>query len=105
MSIYDFTVFKNCSFSEEISYTVSGGTAKTIRAVVFRKQPGTMSGSKSDIPVVYYPVVIEIDKADIPTVIELEDAVVCADATGVSKTYRVKKIMYSDAGCYKLGLL
>lgn len=104
MSVYDFSTFKNSSFSEPITYTVSGGSPISIRAVVFRKQPGTIN-AKADSSIVVYPVVAEIDRADVPVVTELEDSIVCNDITGESKTFRVKKILYSDEGCFKLGLL
>lgn len=104
MSVYDFAVFKNSAFSELITYTPSGGAAVQIRAVVFRKQPGT-SNAKADQPIVMYPLVIEIDRNDISSVKEQEDAVSCADMNGVVKSFRVKKVMYSDAGCFKLGLM
>jgi hypothetical protein len=103
VSVYDFTAFKNSAFAESITYTATGQAAKVIKAVVFRKQAGTIS-AKSDVPIVYYPIVVEIDRTDITTVTENEDSIVCNDVAGSLKTFRVKKIIYSDAGCFKLGL-
>jgi hypothetical protein len=103
MSIYDFAAFKNSPFGESITYTSVGQTAKVINAVVFRNQSKKSDG-KSDVPIVYYPIVVEIDRTDITTVTENEDSIVCNDIAGELKTFRVRKVIYSDAGCFKLGL-
>ena len=104
MSVYDFTSFKNSSFGETISYTPSGGTAKSFRAVVFRRGAEKLS-IQNGIPSQHYPVVVELDTADIASVKVQEDIITCADLNGTSKQFRVSKIMYSDAGCFKLGLI
>ena len=103
MSVYDFSPFKNSPLSEPITYTSVGQAAKTIDAVVFRNQSKTVSG-KSDVPVIYFPIVVEVDRTDIALVTENEDIITCPDITGESKSFRVRKIIYSDPGCFKLGL-
>ena len=103
MSVYDFEAFKNSSFAETITYTPSGSAAVSISAVVLRhgaqklNNPGGISNQ-------FYPIVIEIDRTDIATVTLQKDKVTCNDANGESKDFRVSKILYSDAGCFKLGL-
>jgi hypothetical protein len=103
LSVYDFSIFKNSSFGETISYTPSGSTARSIKAVVFRRGAEKLS-IPSGIPTQQYPIVVEIDATDITSVKEKEDKINCADFNGVLKEYRVSKILYADAGCFKLGL-
>jgi hypothetical protein len=103
MSIYDFSPFKNSSFAETISYTPSGGTAVSIKAVVFRHGSQKLA-IQGGISPEYFPVIIEVDSADVPLVTTKEDVVLCKDARGETKSLRVSKILYADAGCFKLGL-
>lgn len=104
MSIYDFATFKNSSFGETISYTPSGGVAANISAVVFRKGEQKITGKMGDQTAMYYPVVIEVDREDIDSVTVNEDIVSCDDVNGEAKSFRVRAILSSDAGCFKLGL-
>ena len=104
MSVYDFTSFKNSSFGETISYTPSGGTATSFKAVVFRRGAEKLN-IQNGIPSQHYPIVVELDTADVASVKVQEDKITCTDLNGVSKEFRVSKIMYSDAGCFKLGLI
>jgi hypothetical protein len=103
VSVYDFTDFKNSDFGESISYTPSGGAAATIKACVFRRGSDKAS-PPGGIPTQVYPLVIEIDPVDVPIVTVQKDAVTCTDFNGTSRTFRVAKILYSDPGCFKLGL-
>lgn len=103
MGIYDFSSFKNSSLAETVSYTPSGGSAKPIKAVVFRQGSKQVGGARG-AEIQYYPVVVEIDRVDVPIVVENEDKIVCLDANGTSKSFRVSKILSSDPGCFKLGL-
>jgi hypothetical protein len=103
MSVYDFSDFKNSDFGESISYTASGAAAATIKAVVFRRGAEKLS-IPGGIPTQQYPLVVEIDPVDVPVVTVQKDAVTCTDFNGTSRTFRVSKILYSDPGCFKLGL-
>lgn len=104
MSIYNFAPFKSSAFGETITYTPTGAAAKSISAVVSRAGAQKID-VKGGLPTQYYPVVIWIDRTDIMTVTPLADTVTCADAKGVSKTFQVNRILRSDDGCYKLGLM
>jgi hypothetical protein len=103
MSVYDFSIFKNSAFSEEIVYTPDGGAAITIRAVVFRHGAKGIN-AKADFSIQHHPIVIEIDRTDVPTVNEMKDTVQCADINGTVKEFAVRKLIYSDSGCFKIGL-
>lgn len=103
MSVYDFGVFKTSAFSEEIVYTPSGGAAVTIRAVVFRQGAKSIN-AKADFSIQHHPIVIELDREDVATITEMKDTVQCADIAGTVKTFAVRKVIYSDAGCFKIGL-
>jgi hypothetical protein len=103
MSIYDFTRFKSSRFGESITYTQTGEAAKTVKAVVFRhgaKQINARDGATIN----FHPIVVEIDRVDIPVVTEMKDTITCNDINGTSKTFAVRKIIYSDEGCFKVGL-
>lgn len=104
MSIYNFSRFKNSKFGETITYTSSGASPFEISAVVFRNSGlKKISGGRST-EIQQYPVTVELDTADIATVTVNEDKISCRDINGQLKTYRVSRIIYSDAGCFKLGL-
>ena len=103
MSIYSFNSFKGSVFSEPLTYTMSGGQPKTIRAVVFRSKKQEFK-SKSDVAITHYPITLHIDASDIPIVTVNEDEVIVADFTGVQKVYRVRGIISSDPGSYTVGL-
>jgi hypothetical protein len=103
MLVYDFTTFKNSAFSEEIVYTPSGGMATTIRAVVFR-QGAKGINAKADFNIQHFPIIVEIDRTDIATITEMKDTVRCADINGTVKDFAVRKLIYSDSGCFKIGL-
>jgi hypothetical protein len=103
MSVYDFTIFKNSAFAETIVYTPSGGSPVSIKAVVFRHGAQKID-VRGGIPTQHYPVIVEIDRNDIASVMPQEDKITCLDICGVSKEFRVSKVLYSDVGCFKLGL-
>jgi hypothetical protein len=102
-SVYDFSIFKNSSFGETVVYTPSGGAAVSIKACVFRRGLQKLD-PRNSAPIPYYPVVVEVDTVDVPTVTVNEDKISCPDATGVTREFRVSKILYSDEGCFKLGM-
>lgn len=103
MSVYDFTHFKTSRFAESIVYTVgSTGVSSTINAVVSRQ--GARGTAQQGANVIFHPIVVHIDRADIQTVTEMKDTITTADINGTVKTFAVKKIIYSDAGCFKVGL-
>jgi hypothetical protein len=104
VSVYEFDTFKNSSFAETVVYTPSGGAATSISAVVFRRSPKPAGSSKSDILVILYPITIQIDRTDIATVTVNEDTVTTNDINGVEKVFRVRAVISSDPGCWKLGL-
>ena len=101
--IVDFAAFKNSSFAETVIYTHSS-IPLSISAVIFRnKSLKGVTGGKSDNPLQFYPMVAEVDRTDIAAVTENEDKITCVDEYGVSRSYRVQKILSSDPGCFKLG--
>lgn len=103
MSVYDFSPFKNSNFAEPITYTAAGAQPLQINAVVFRHGAQKID-PRNSAPFQCYPIIIELDRNDITTIVPQEDKVSCSDACGVTKEYRVSKVLYSDAGCFKIGL-
>jgi hypothetical protein len=103
MSVYDFSTYKNSAFAESVIYT-HAGIPKTIKAVVFRTSIRQATGSKSDIPINFYRMIAQIDSADIAEILTNEDSITCLDIDGATKTFRVRAIISSDPGSFKLGL-
>jgi len=104
------TVFLTSGFQETVSYTPSGGTAKSISAIVNRgggnegPQPPARGGSperRFDMEII-----ISTDETNgVATVKPREDKVSVATTPGGSaQTYLVVAVIRSDVGAWHLGL-
>jgi hypothetical protein len=98
-------------FAEDVTYTPNGGTAKAVRAVVFRKGMKTRTqrndaaaGSQQNL----YDVTVAIsrDPTDgIETVTLKSDTISLQNNIGDAvSVFRVTGIMSQDSGCWYLGL-
>lgn len=108
-------IFLDCGFEENIVYTPSGGSAKTIEAQVYRQGSlQTSKGSRTgmatqDVKNRMYDV--EIDISTDPTtgvskVTLLEDTVTMKARIGdtTDTVFTVQGIVQNDAGAFRLGL-
>jgi hypothetical protein len=104
-------VFLNSGFEESISYTPSGGAAKTIDAVVFREgsrqhEDTIGRGTRTNQRQYDIEILISNDATDgIATVIPREDTVSVAKRPGeAAQTFLVASVIQSDEGAWRLGL-
>jgi hypothetical protein len=104
MNVYDFQVYADSCFAEDVTYTPSGGVGVIIKAVVFRNAPAKVVAPKSDVPVQAYKYVVMINRTDITQVVVGQDKIQMPDVDGTTKVFRVQAIIASDPGCFKLGV-
>jgi len=107
-------IFLNSGFEETITYTPSGGVAKSIDAVVFRENSmhsspsGRVGGDRTTKTRAYkMSVIISTDSTEgVSTITTNEDTVTMKEreADTTTKTFTVGGILYSDAGGWHLGL-
>ena len=104
-------IFLDCGFEEDIVYTVTGGTAKTISAMVYRQGVIETSTSRrvSNAQTRSYDIVIDISTdatEGISNVTVRADKVALPRKVGDSTatTFLVKGIVQDDAGAHRLGL-
>lgn len=104
MSIYDgaFTSAIRAGFGEQITYTVLGMQPKVINAVVFRKPNLRAKLNQKHINI--FPIELFISRADIPVVTEMSDVITMPDIAGAMTNYKIRHIIYSDPGVFKIGL-
>lgn len=103
-------IFLDCGFEEDISYTPSGGVAKTIKAQVYR-QGSTESQASRRLSNQdrYYDIAIDISTDATEGIADItirEDKVALYREIGdtTTTTFLVKGIVQDDAGAKRLGL-
>lgn len=95
-------IFLDSGFEESITYTVDGGAAKTINAIVDRDRiDETVEGRHR---MNQYKTIITISKTDIPSVTVQGDQVSLSKNNG-TETFRVGGVLEEDQGSFTLGLI
>lgn len=104
-------IFLNSGFEEEITYTPSGGSAKTIRAIVFREgateRDRNVRGIRTSDRRYDLEILISTDATNgIETVTVNEDVITVKPHIGdaSARTFTVAGIVQNDAGAHRLRL-
>jgi len=98
------TVFLNGGeFAEQITYTPSGETAKTIKAVVVRKELAPADENSGRSLKNQAEVFISSDGTEgVSAINQKDDRITVSDVEGVSKEARINDILGSDGGLWHL---